>query len=156
MTSQHFAIRELSALRNPHQYLRTEPSQLLYPCMLEFYEKRKLKRLLYSRPALVLVGLVAFFMLFPTWNAYSNMQETFEKRASAEDELAELLVRESELQTEIDRLTTEQGIEAEIRRKFEVGRAGEQLIVIVGEPEEVIVEEEVVLPPSKLRSFLPF
>ena len=105
--------------------------------MLEFYEKRKLKRLLYSKPSLVVLVFLGVLLSIPTWGAYQKVQATSEARLSVASELHLLRTREVELQAEIDRLATDRGIEEEIRRKYEVGRQGEQMIVIVGEEPHV-------------------
>lgn len=124
--------------------------------MLEFYEKRKLKRVVYSKPVLLLVGGIVVLLFFPTLNAYSKMQNTYENKNAVAQELLQLQEREEALQGEINRLSTEQGVEAEIRKKFEVGRDGEELIVIVGEEksqpqtEEEPVEEE----KNRLSNFM--
>ena len=105
--------------------------------MLEFYEKRKLKRLLYSKPSLAVLVFLGVLLSIPTWGAYQKVQATSESRLAVASELHLLRTREVELQAEIDRLATERGIEEEIRRKYEVGRQGEQMIVIVGEEPHV-------------------
>jgi len=40
------------------------------------------------------------------------------------------------LREEIERLSTERGIEQEVRSKFEVGKDGEEMIIIVDNPED--------------------
>ncbi|NBD73532.1 hypothetical protein GVX82_00625 [Patescibacteria group bacterium] len=100
--------------------------------MLEFFERRRLRRVLYSYPVIGLVGIVAVLMLLPAWSAYSKMHATAEKREEAAAELAHLSAREEALAEEIERLSSERGVEEELRRKFEVGHEGEELIVIVG------------------------
>ena len=59
------------------------------------------------------------------------------------------------LEEEIERLSTERGVEEEIRSKFDVARAGEQVLVIVDAKEEDVLlesEEEV----SAWQRFLNF
>ncbi len=127
--------------------------------MLEFFERRRFRRVLYSYPIIGVVGLVAVLLLFPAWSAYSNMNATAEKREDVAAELERLSAREAALQEEIDRLATERGVEAEIRRKFEVGHEGEELIVIVGLPDAPQVEEPEPTQPSwgeRIRGFVPF
>jgi len=101
--------------------------------MLEFYEKRKLRRVLYSKPVLVVLFLLVLAFLIPVWGAYQKVVNTHEQRIAVAAELHELRTREHILQEEINRLETPQGVEAEIRKKYELGREGEELIVIVGD-----------------------
>ena len=117
--------------------------------LLEFYEKRRLKRLVFSKPFLVFMGIVACFLALPTWSAYEKMSETKHARIAIAAELDELKEREHELEQEIERLETPRGIEEEIRQKYEVGRGGEEMILIV-DPQQ---EEESDLIPLEEKSF---
>jgi len=109
--------------------------------MLEFYEKRKIKRALYSTPCLIVLGFVILALAIPAWGAYQKTSQTHEIRLAIAHQLRDLQERETSLQEEIDRLATDRGVEEEIRQKFEVGRSGEQMIVIVGEEKEEAVTE---------------
>ncbi len=102
--------------------------------MAEFYEKRKLKRLMYSPPALALFALVVLFFVSTAWSAYNKERDTALKRQEAAVELASLEAREVALKENLDRLHSESGIESEIRDRFDVGKAGEHEIVIVDPP----------------------
>lgn len=104
--------------------------------MFDFYEKRKLRNILYSKPVLGLLVVIMFFFAYTAWGALEKELETratWKERAAV---LSELEGRETELEAEIERLKTEKGIEAEIRSKFEVAKEGEEVIVIVEPPEE--------------------
>jgi len=104
--------------------------------MLDFYEKRKLKQLLYSKVTLVVLLLVAVALIASVWGVYQKERETRIKRAGRAEELKELEGRAASLESEIDRLSTKRGIEEEIRGKFEVAKEGEEVIVIVDAPED--------------------
>ena len=98
-------------------------------------------------------------LAIPTWNAHEKMQSTIDNRVAIANELEVLSTREAALQEEIDRLSTDRGIEEEIRSKYQVGHEGEQMIVIVQEQEEVEDDGLIPLPEekglfSKLRSWL--
>jgi len=67
---------------------------------------------------------------------YQKEKDTRLRRIEQKEILDELKGRETALQEEIDRLSTQKGIEAEIRGKFEVGKEGEEMIIIVDNPEE--------------------
>ena len=123
------------ARRTPDIVIRisSEVYGLVSYVMFEFYEKRRLKRVLYSTPMLGVLGMIAILMALPAWGAYQKATDTHLARLTVAGELRALAHRERELQTEIDRLSTSKGIEEEIRSKYEVGRTGEQLILVVGE-----------------------
>ena len=114
--------------------------------MFDFYEKRKVRNIMFSKPVLVLLGIVVLLFVYSVWGAYQKESETREKWKNREEVLIELEGREKELSTEIDRLETEKGTEAEIRSKFEVAKEGEEVIVIVEPPEEEVRDAP---PPKK-------
>jgi cell division protein FtsB len=99
--------------------------------MFDFYEKRKLKSLLFSKVTLAVLAVVVAFFATNVWGVYQKAHETSEKRAQLEKEFAELQAREATLREELDRLHTNRGMEEEIRSKFDVAREGERVIVVV-------------------------
>jgi cell division protein FtsB len=101
--------------------------------MLDFHEKRKLKSLLYSKPAAyVLFGIALLF----SWSVYERFEREREmalKRYELEDKLVELRMQATSLEGEVARLQSDRGIEEELRDRFEVAKTGEQIIVVVGD-----------------------
>lgn len=109
--------------------------------MLRASEKHLIRRILFGK--IGLIALVAIFAIFAngTWSVYKKATFAKENRQMAEQELAELHEREAALKEELSRLDTKRGLEEEIRHKFDVGREGEQLIVLVDAPDpEPVVE----------------
>jgi hypothetical protein len=107
--------------------------------MFDFYQKRKLKTVITSRYTqaiiLVLTCLVA-------WSAFVRFQiatEMAERRERLETERTELEIHKNVMQDRVDYLSDERGIEAEMRRQFDVAKEGEQVVVIV----EPVAEPEV-------------
>ena len=99
--------------------------------MLEFQEKKKLRNILYSKITLIAIFVVLVFVVRATFSIYHKQKVSGENLSKAREEIAELEKREKMLNSEIDRLKTDKGTEEEIRKKFMVGKAGEQVIVIV-------------------------
>lgn len=104
--------------------------------MFDFHEKRRFRRLLYSKITVIILGLIAIWLSFAVWSMYKKEKDTRLKMVKQAEILDELKERETALKDEIDRLSTEKGIEEEIRSKFEVGKEGEGVIIIVDNPEE--------------------
>ncbi len=77
-----------------------------------------------------------------TWRVYKTHTETKKNFAKVSSELEEMRIREQQLADEIDRLNTEKGTEAEIRKKFNVAKEGESVLYVVGSPDEVQPEIE--------------
>ncbi|HJO89908.1 MAG: septum formation initiator family protein [Candidatus Pacebacteria bacterium] len=104
--------------------------------MFDFHEKRKFRRFLYSKVMLIILAIIVVWLFFAVFDMYKKERDTGLKSAEQREILNELEERETALQDEINRLSTEKGIEEEIRSKFEVGREGEEVIIIVDNPEE--------------------
>ncbi|MBT3282976.1 hypothetical protein HN375_02345 [bacterium] len=104
--------------------------------MLDFHEKRRFKRLLYSKVTLVILGFIVIWLAFAVWSMYKKERDTRLRRIEQKEVLNELEGREESLREEIERLSTERGIEQEVRSKFEVGKDGEEMIIIVDNPED--------------------
>lgn len=103
--------------------------------MLEFQEKKKLRDILYSKITLVAIFVILVFIARATFNVYYKQKANEENLTKAKEEFAELKKREKMLNSEINRLKTDKGVEEEVRKKFMVGKAGERVIVIVNDDE---------------------
>ena len=99
--------------------------------MLEFQEKRKVKRFMYSRITLVILLVIILLLLKSVWNVYEKESLTRDNLDKTASDLQGLKDREQMLSTEIDRLKTTSGTEAEIREKYGLVKPGEEVIVIV-------------------------
>jgi cell division protein FtsB len=101
--------------------------------MLDFQEKKRIRRAAYSWPTLI--GLVAVLGLLvnATWGVYGKYLDTSRNEALAEKDEVTLRARAEALSANIARLSTEQGKEEEIRNKYGFTKPGEGVIVIVDE-----------------------
>ncbi len=104
---------------------------------MDFEQKRKLKRVMYSRTMLVVLLVVLVLVSKGTWNVYGKMESSRENFEKSERELEKLKTRQSALANQIDYLKTDQGIESEIRQKFRVVKEGEEIAVIVDDVQKV-------------------
>lgn len=110
--------------------------------MFDFHQKRKLRAVLNAPITqgflLVLVCLVAI----SAFERYQIAMEMKERRQAAELSATALESKKATLQAEVDYLSNERGIEAEVRRQFDVALPGEKVVVIVDEEpdEESLVE----------------
>lgn len=100
--------------------------------MNDFQAKSRWRRLVYSRPIIILLALVIIALARPVWKIghQARVVETEEEQVAAE--LAALESRRDFLEREIAALQTARGIEGEIRKKFPVVKEGER-VIIVGE-----------------------
>lgn len=118
--------------------------------MLEFQEKKKLKSILYSKITLIVLFVILFFIARATLSIYYKQKISGENLAKVKEEVAELKKREEVLNSEIERLKTEKGTEEEMRKKFMVGKVGEQVIVIVDDDK---INKDGIIDNSEKKSF---
>lgn len=105
-----------------------------YPMtMLEFSQRRRLRRMLYSKPVAIALLLLVGFLSYTTYGMYQTSHEAYLRKQTAAAKLADLEERQDFLTGEIARLKTDRGVEAEVRQKFDVAKEGEKVIVIVEE-----------------------
>ena len=112
--------------------------------MLDFYQKRKLQVFLGSRYVQLGILAVAALVAMSAFDRYQTAADMTERRVVAEQEAAALEVRRAGLEEQVDYLSNERGIEAEMRRQFDVAKDGEKVVVIVESadetPESEIIE----------------
>ena len=111
-------------------------------------EKKKIKRVLYSKTTLILVLLLFILAVRGTWNLYQKSQEAKNNRLIVESQIKDLKTREAFLHNELNNLSTDYGIESEVRQKFNVKKDGEQVAVII--PSTPIIE---IRPQNSVTSF---
>ena len=104
--------------------------------MKEFQEKRKFKKIIYSGWLQIFLGVILLAVVFSTVKVYKKSQISAVKSGEIREEMAELEKRNAELEAEIMRLRSESGQEGEIRRRFDVAKPGEKILVIVDKNSE--------------------
>jgi cell division protein FtsB len=113
--------------------------------MREFQERnqeRKLvKRRMYSKTSLIILALILFFMAKGVYAVYEKERESRTEVERIAKQKAELQQRYDFIQEKSDHLKSTDGIEAEIRSKFDVVKEGEGLIVIVDKNVTTIEED---------------
>ncbi len=97
-----------------------------------------MRRALYAKPTIIALSIALFLVARGAWNMYQKSQTTLVKREAAEEELSALKARERELSQDIVNLSTDRGIEEEIRERFMVAKEGESVMVISSPKEEAV------------------
>lgn len=128
--------------------------------MFDFYEKRKLREIFFSKAVAGIVFVLAILLSISAYSRYTAERETREKRVDRAHELEELNMRAAALESKVNHLESERGIENAIREQFDVAKEGEEVIVVVDESaKNAGVEKQEVFPlPQKpsLFSWLKF
>ena len=85
----------------------------------------------YTRAVTVVVLVLCVLMAVSVYDRYTIEREMADRRAAVEAELVALEDRQMSLEEKVTYLRQERGVEAEIRRNFDVAKEGEQVIVLV-------------------------
>ena len=104
--------------------------------MREFQEKRKFKKIIYSGWLQAILGIVFLALVFSTVKVYKKSRINVQKSEEIKEELVKLETRNAELAAEAARLGSESGKEGEIRKRFDVAKPGEKILVIVDKNSE--------------------
>lgn len=99
--------------------------------MKEFQRKRKIKRFLYSWFSIFLLAVLVFFTAKGAWGVFKKERESRKELSLVSQEIADLESREVALRGDIERLRTPEGMDAEIRKQFQVAKPGERMVVVV-------------------------
>ena len=102
--------------------------------MKELQRKQKIKKRLYSIPALVVLLLVTILSIRGAYSVVGKDQESSHYVDQLKTKMADLTAREAELKTEIARMNTNEGVNTVIKEKFSVSEPGEHVAIIVDQP----------------------
>jgi cell division protein FtsB len=99
--------------------------------MLEFQEKRRLKKFLYSKITLIILVIFIVLLLNEVVQVYRKQDTTVDNLSKTAASFESLRAREQMLLSEVERLKTESGKEEEIREKFGLVKPSEEVIIVV-------------------------
>lgn len=99
--------------------------------MFDFYQKRKIRALVNSRYTQGFLLVLVFLVGWSAFVRYQIAAEMSDRRELAAQEASLLRSQKDALQEQVEYLSNERGIEAEMRRQFDVALEGEQVVVIV-------------------------
>ena len=102
--------------------------------MRELQQKQKIKRRIYSIPALIIFLVITILAIRGAYGVMMKDQESAKYVNDLKTQIATLSNRETQLKIEIARLGTSEGVDTLIKEKFSVSKAGEHVAVIVDQP----------------------
>lgn len=94
-------------------------------------QKQPWKRVLHSRITPFVLAAACLFLAVSVYERYTIEREMAARRIEAEIEREEMRERKHELETKVEYLTAEYGVEAEMRKNFDVAKEGERVVIIV-------------------------
>jgi len=96
--------------------------------------RRKIQRILYSKPIIVLLAVLTVLLGYWTYLAYQKMTTTGQQLEAVQEDRQRLVERKGVLTEKFNDLQTVRGQEAEIRKRFNVVKEGENMVVIIDKP----------------------
>lgn len=114
--------------------------------MKELQQRQKFKRRLYSMPSLAIALVLSVALVRGAYGILLTERESSREVGLLAAEVGALSAREVVLKAAIQKLQTEEGIEEEIKSKFNVAKPGEQVAVIVDRPERAASTTEQKVP----------
>lgn len=121
--------------------------------MFDFHEKRRIRELLYSKPAIGLLFILTIWLSISAYNRYEIAAETKEKLDIKQAELDSMQERANTLEAQVHYLEDDRGIEEELRSRFDVAKEGEDVVVLVDERPQGGKPTTVEPSPKKGSSF---
>lgn len=101
------------------------------------YGNRSLwQRFIASPFSIVFLIIVVFVLARAGFNIWSKVETSANQLGQAEASLARVTERQIEMSRKVEYLSTDQGIEAEIRTKYHAVKDGEQVAVIVDDSQK--------------------
>ncbi len=108
--------------------------------MFDFQQKRKWRTVISSRITQGVLVIMTIMVSFSAYDRYLIARDMSERRTDIETEIKNLNERRSDLEKEVNYLESERGMEAEMRRQFDMAREGEKVILIVDDQNSVVEE----------------
>jgi len=99
--------------------------------MREFQDRRRFRKLMHSRYAIIVLVVICILLIRGVWGVYEKYDKSRDIADRTKNELSNLSAREQSLSVEIVNLSTELGKEREVRERFGVVKDGERLVVLV-------------------------
>lgn len=122
--------------------------------MAILHQKRKLKNFLHSKWVLGVLVLLCVPLLFSVHERWVVEREMAARLQETQQERQTLLERKDSLEQRVEYLKDERGIEAEIRRNFDIAKEGEQVIIIL--EDEARAEQDVVTSSPEIEDESPW
>jgi hypothetical protein len=99
--------------------------------MLQFYQEKSWKFFFRSPLMAIILFLVILILMSAVYDRFIIERDMAARRNELEGDLHRLELRKLQLKEQVDYLSHERGIEAEMRRNFDVAQAGEKVVIIL-------------------------
>lgn len=104
--------------------------------MKEFQEKRKFRKIIFSRFSLIVLLVILVILSISVARVYNKSRKAALKNQEITQKIEELESKKRELDERIAKLETGSGLEEEVREKFGVKKPGEEVLTIIDKTPE--------------------
>ncbi len=94
-------------------------------------KKYRLPKRLFSLPAVLLLAVFCVIVFQATYTLYKKSRMAAVSIENSKNDLATLQQRKRDLELQINHFKSEKGKEIEARKKFDIGRPGERMLIVV-------------------------
>ena len=102
------------------------------------------------------LAVMAFVMLWNAFERYTIADMMSDRREAVEQEAAALETQKEALEAQVQYLRDDRGIEAEMRRQFDISLPGEEVVVILEDEEATSTIEPLEVEPEEERGWWPW
>ncbi len=110
--------------------------------MKEFQSKNTVKKRIYSKTSIVILAILLLLTARGVFSVYQKERLTRIEVERVQREKEELQKRYEVIRDNSEMLKSKEGIEAEIRTKFDVIKEGEEVVVVVDRNTPIIQEDK--------------
>lgn len=104
--------------------------------MTDFKSRYKIKKRIYSKITVFLLLIIVAMIAHGTWGIFQKSRASKQKLAVSNAAYEELQKRYQSMEEEVDYLTTQTGLEEEVRTKYNMAKEGEIVIVLTDDEEK--------------------
>ncbi len=89
------------------------------------------QKILYSKITVGILFILIILMIHPVWSMFQRFQLSSEILQEKKERISKLEDRKEVLLESIERFGTDEGLEEEIRRRFNASKEGEEMVIII-------------------------
>ncbi len=117
--------------------------------MTQFYQRKTFFHFLRSNLGILILIIICILVARAVYARYVVEREMYHRQVEIGAKAEQLRERKDRLQERVEYLSSDRGIEAEMRRNFDVTKPGEEVVIILDEEEGRKIEPLPEVEPAK-------
>lgn len=110
--------------------------------MFDYQQKKKIRKVIYSKITLAVLFVAIIILAKANYSIYKKEVLSNENYNIVKNDFDSLKERKVVLESEIKRLKTNEGVEEEIRSKFDVSKPGEIVVNVIDNSSSTLIENK--------------